>query len=62
MTDQTQKKAHVRLPMSAADALELVMNGRHSDCAALAKIGDVISGKAVESNPQPDKSISSTQD
>lgn len=48
--------------MSAADALELVMNGRYIDYAALAKIGDVISGKPVESNPQPEKSISSTPD
>lgn len=62
MTDQTQKKASACLPMSTADALELIMNGRHIDYAALAKIGDVISGKPVESNPQPDKSISPTQD
>ena len=62
MTDQTQKNAPACLPMPAADALELVMNGRHIDYAALAKIGDVISGKPVESNPQPEKSISSTQD
>lgn len=51
MTRQTaKKKAPARLPMSAADALAFVMNGRNIDYAALAKIGDAISGKPVEPN------------
>ena len=44
------KKAPARLPMSAADAMAFVMNGRHIDYAALAKVGDVISGKQVAPN------------
>lgn len=50
MTRQTtQKKAPVALPMTAAEALAFVMNGRTIDYAGLAKVGDVISGKQVDS-------------
>lgn len=63
MTDKTtQKKATVGLPMSATDALEFTMNGRHIDYAALARLGDVVSGKPIASSPMPARSISPPQD
>jgi len=54
MTRQTtQKKAPTALPMSAVDALAFVLNGRSIDYAGLAKVGDVISGKPVDSRSMP---------
>jgi len=49
----TQHVPPVRSPLSMADALALVMSGRTIDYAAMAKVGDVISGKPLAPQGQP---------
>lgn len=48
MVNKCKKKQSPRLePLSRQDALAIVLDGRQIDYGALARIGDVISGKPV---------------